>query len=344
MNLNLGNIEKVENILLRPAKNLVIKNAVIVGKKSTKNQQKIDPIYVKSYSSNKYSDHSNLTTVSIETSDYLVFGFADIKESVFEEIYISYPHIERVINFFEKAYNVLQGNVYLTKDVKYGKDDKGIYEEKKLKTKIDMFIDKKGELYLNPKYSEYEMNLTNLIGGKSMSIMFDVIADENTQTEQKGIYLFMNSQDNLVIITEENIKGLLYFLKNYNLQLSSQNLLMMTVMMNNSSNGNSSPNSYPSRKGENVNDLKRRKVPARKIYSEGKSGEDMTDIAAVAESILLDDDELPFSESYNEESYDNSNTTTQSTTKKVVKNKKTPMINADSINDIIDSIDLEEEY
>jgi len=191
-----SNLEKIEKTLYIPCRGLTLKNTVIIGN-ANKNKEKISPIWNKSFKTQKYSNKSEVTALNIRTSDFLVFTYSN-DEKDFDEIYISYPHIEKIIKAFNEMKNILQ-------------------------TKDDLFIEENDELFVNADYENLAIKINDLTNGKSIVIVPSVIVD-GTQ-EWPGVIIYLGKEDNFIEMNFEVYFSLVYFLNNFNLQLSSQLLL-----------------------------------------------------------------------------------------------------------------------
>ena len=200
--MDFDNYEKIERLLLQPARFLKFKNVVMLGKKSA-NKEKIQPIYEKSYNSGKYSNYNSLKTIHLDTSDF--FTIAYNRDKVFEEIYLSYPHLSKLIKGFREATDILNGDV---------EDGNG--------NTINIFTEINGELYLNEKYADLNVKVGGLIGGKSIVLTFDVLKNDLDGREMKGALLYIGTDTNIVELNEDALNGILYFLENFNLLLCSQ--------------------------------------------------------------------------------------------------------------------------
>lgn len=208
--MNFGNLEKIESVLLRPCKNLSIKNVIVLGKRNFKDGRKIDSISSKTYNSNKYIDINKLQTINIETSDFLVFSYFNYKAKEGVEIYFSYPHLYDLMESFKYIMDTIRNEKVFIKD-------------------------KNGNVFLNEEYEQYVIEIDELVGNKSIKIIFDIYEDEDINEEiktQEAITIFFNSSEMYSTIRLKELKGLIYFLEKFNLLLSSQNLLLIAFNLN----------------------------------------------------------------------------------------------------------------
>lgn len=215
-NMNFGNMERVSSTILRPAHNLKIKNVVTFGTRNYGNGKREDAIKVKGYKSNKYSDVDYVSDLSIETNDYLVFEANapdDFKKR--SEVFISYPHITNVKNSFTKMLSLAEGK-----------------SKKKDGTKKIVFKETKdGQPYITEEYQDFIIKIDGMINNKSMILMFDIIEKsdiDNSILYSRAISIFFNDEEIYATVDIENFSGIVSFLNDFNLLLSSQNLMVMS--------------------------------------------------------------------------------------------------------------------
>ena len=203
--MNFGNLEKIEELILRPAKNFSIKNTVVLGRRNSKNGNRIDCFKENCYKSNKYTNYNYVGSLYMESSDFLVFSCKDDESNKGIEIYSSYQHIMKIRNAFNTVVEDL--------------DDA-----------FDTFDD--GVIVLKPEYEDYVIKINNLVGGHSISIVFDVInnEDEISSKYTKGVTIFFNDENLYTTITDEDLYGITYFINNFDLLSSSQHLKQMAYM------------------------------------------------------------------------------------------------------------------
>ena len=198
------NLERIEKSLYTPCRGFTIKNVVILGKKGRDNK-KLSAIHKYSYATNKYSTHARVNVVKLEISEFIVFEYNDGDKNNREEIYISYPHLERVIDGFKAMAVALRNN--------------------------DLFIEdeESGELFLNADYSDFSIKISNLTNGKSILLVPNVIEDEN-YGEMAGVTIYLGSPRKIVDSNYEVFDTIVYFLNNFNLNLHSQLLVNFAAL------------------------------------------------------------------------------------------------------------------
>ena len=79
----LNNVDKVEKVLFKSGK-FTIKNSIILGSKNSVTGVRIDPIHTKSYNSNKYVGIPTLSSININTSEFIVFEYNDFDAKIRE--------------------------------------------------------------------------------------------------------------------------------------------------------------------------------------------------------------------------------------------------------------------
>lgn len=211
--MNFGSLEKIESVLLRPTGNFTIKNVVVLGTRD-KNGMRRDSLKENNYKSDKYINFSVLGKLTLETSDYLVFSYSDFNDRENNvDIFISYPHIYRLLDIFDTIY----------KQVIINNGEDIFYE------------DKKGNAFLKEEYENTLYMIDNLIGNKSIGVIYDTIAryDENKSNEttyEKAITLALNNDNIKVQLSLDTFEYMYRFLKDFNLLTSSQNLYQLAYM------------------------------------------------------------------------------------------------------------------
>jgi hypothetical protein len=206
--MNFGNLEKIEETILQPARSFSIKNVVILGKRNSRTGNRIDCLRLNTYKSNKYQDYNYVASLHIESSDFLVFAYKDYETKKTSEVYTSYQHIQDIRKGFNQMLN--------------GFDDAFKFHN-----------DGCDGTYTITNYGEnFDLALNGLINNHSIHMIYDIDYDEERVSKkcQRGITIFFNGEENCVTITEENLKSITYFLDNFNLLSSSQHLKQMAFM------------------------------------------------------------------------------------------------------------------
>jgi len=203
--MNFGNLEKIEELILRPSSKFSIKNTVILGRRNTKTGNRIDCFKEDCYKSNKYTNYQYVGNLYIESSDFLVFSCKDNDTNKVNEVYSSYQHIQKIRNAFNKV----------AEDIE---DAFRIFED--------------GTIVLKPEYEDYAVKINNLVGNHCIQIVFDVVYDEDSVSNKydRGVTIFFNEENYYTTIKEEELHGITYFINNFNLLSSSQHLKQMAYM------------------------------------------------------------------------------------------------------------------
>lgn len=203
--MNFGNLEKIEELILRPAKNFSIKNTVILGRRNLNNGFRLDCFKESVYKSNKYGNYQYLGNLYMESSDFLVFNCKNDENNKVVEIYSSYQHMQKIRNGFNKMVEAIDDAFYENAD---------------------------GVVTLNSDYEGYVVEITRLINDHSIKMVFDVVYNEDAVSNQyeRGITIFFNDEAIYTTITDENLQGIAYFLNNFDLLSSSQHLKQMAYM------------------------------------------------------------------------------------------------------------------
>jgi len=190
-------VERIVRTIFRPTKNFAVKHQVQFGNKNSDLTRKSE-LYVSEYNSQKYSNISKLSSLYLESSDYLVFQYGNKDDG--EEVFISYPHIFKVIKMLKESLKWFYSDTYK-----------------------DLFFIKKKKLRFNPEYSDMMISTTDLISNKILYMQPSIIVVGEESVE--GALLFFNESDKFVEMTYEQIEGLYFFLKNFNLYECSQLLI-----------------------------------------------------------------------------------------------------------------------
>ena len=208
---NFGNLEKIESVILRPCKNLIIKNVVQFGSSSIRDKKRYDAVRSYSYQTNKYSDHNYVGSLYLETSDFLVFQYTnyDKGKKINEEVFISYPQFKKLKNHFNEFYKIAM--------------DQDVYIQS----------EKDNSIFINDEFMNYENKITNMVNGKSMSLIFDTIdhktVDDSIECEP-AVSLFISEEEYIVTMSFDVFEMLLDFLNSFNLLTSSQQLINFAYM------------------------------------------------------------------------------------------------------------------
>lgn len=207
--MNFGSLEKIESIILRPAKNFIIKNVVIFGSRDSVGFR-IDALKDRTYKSNKYSNTDYVGRLSLETSDYLVFEFSNTinDKRKTEEIFISYPHIYEFKEILEEIYTEYANN--------------------------DVFKYNKNNIpYLTEEYKEY-LKKIELINNKNIGFMFDVLEEyddvAHVTNYSEGITIIFNDEELYSTVSMDTFYYIYRFVNEFNLLQSSQNLINLSYM------------------------------------------------------------------------------------------------------------------
>jgi len=211
--LDFGNLEKVDSIILRPAKNFLIKNIVQFGSVDIRTKKRRDAIQPYSYKTSKYADLNYAGSLSIETSDFLVFEYSSIMKNtrVIEDVYVSYPQMKRLkdgLNSFLDLANNEQEPVYI-------------------------FDENDNKYYVTETYENYFHKIENMIGGKSLGLIFDTINNESDidgSINEMSVTMYINKTDYPIFMSFDVFEMVVDFVNNFNLLTSSQQLMNFSYM------------------------------------------------------------------------------------------------------------------
>lgn len=202
----LRDTEKVERVLFQSG-SFYLKNVILLGSKSNVTGNRLDPIFTRSYQSQKYTDRNQLKNISVRTSDYLTFSINKFdkvtKENKGIEIYSSYQNIENLVNFFN--------------DVLCLVNTEGVFS----KTGI------------TPEYADQVVESELLCGGKKLFALPQLIEIDNGTNNpmtEKGVMLFLNDEEHYVTLEERSVYTIFSMLNNMNLMLLSNTTLMIGML------------------------------------------------------------------------------------------------------------------
>jgi len=178
---------------------ITVKQTVQLGRKHATNGTKLSSVYTKSFASQKYADHSELTTLHVRTDDYLIVAYNDFENRVNESILISYPHMVDFINFLGEVYNLIsQDNVYT---------QKGLHEQAQ-----DVIVESEP-----------------LVQGKVLAFQPDVTLGNNENIIYGG-YLFFNDDNVAGFLDVKSIMSLYNTLSHFDFYTTSNQLITMAML------------------------------------------------------------------------------------------------------------------
>lgn len=193
----LTSTERLEKVMFQSGY-FTVKNVVLLGSKGA-NSNRLDPIYERTYPSNKYNNRAELTTVRWNQNEYVVLGYNNFEEKVNEEIFVSYPHYMALVDFFTECMELL--------------NTQGVFTNNSVAV----------------QYADTAIESEPFASGKRMIAVPGVWEDADTNV-RKGIFLFLNSEDVATQIEITGVSSLLYILETFNLSIASNQLLIMGML------------------------------------------------------------------------------------------------------------------
>jgi hypothetical protein len=253
------NLEKIEKLLYSPVKNLQMKAVVVLGSEG-QGKRRLDAAYLKTYKSNKYSDYNEVNSLSLRTSDFLVFSYG--ANDVFEEVYMSYPHMEKLNKAFLAMKEALEDE--------------------------ELFIREQGEIFLNADFENFAIKIPNLAGGKSIVMTPNVVKlDDETETE--GVIVYIGKENCYIEVTRDLFNSWAYYIENFNLSTTCQMLINFAAMHEISRNNSQIPQIKSQQKQESVV-----KPPERKVIKKTSSNPIKEEVEDQTKRKVIEDDEIPF--------------------------------------------------
>lgn len=195
-------IERITRTVFTPTYGFKIKHQVSFGVKNESDQKRRGELNKYDYTSSRYSDVTRLTSLSLETSDYLVLektsyiGSAQDKQ----QILISYPHLYRFKRMLRDAVSWFNDPIF-----------------------ANVFIYKNNEVFINPEYKNLSTEAYRLTGNSKIIITPHLLQIENEMYE--GVIMYMNSYNTYVELTIDQLEALYDFVDSFRLYEASQLLI-----------------------------------------------------------------------------------------------------------------------
>ena len=93
--------------------NICVTNLMAIA---TKENVKLDPAYINTYDSQKYTNCSQLRDVTFNPSCYLTFNYHDYEQKDNNcSVFVSFPYLEDLQDFIQSMYDMINGNDYFNK-------------------------------------------------------------------------------------------------------------------------------------------------------------------------------------------------------------------------------------
>lgn len=185
-------LEKITKTIYRPCRGLSIKHVINLGSKAKNGNRKSDT-WASNYKSNKYNNASDLTSLFLDTQDYMVFSISNDVE-----VYVSYPHLYRVKKAFKKALKWFSASV-------------------------EIFTEVDDDLIVHTKYKKLNASALGLVGNRNIVIRPSVVDDGDYVYE--GVAITLHEPDNVIYMTVDELEAFWDFLSTFNLYMSSQMML-----------------------------------------------------------------------------------------------------------------------
>lgn len=209
---DLESIDKIEKVLFK-YDHFTVSNSVILGNSDSMNNRN-ESFTSKTYTSKKYMNRNYLTSINIESKDFLVLKYFDknIEEgSKSEELYFSVMHMFSLVKTLKTV--------------------------TKFKETHQCFVyDKNNNVIgLSNEGKNFSILCDNISSGKKMKIEFDVTEYKENGIDIKlieGVTLLLNSEKFYTTLPMEIFDNLVYFICNLNLLDASQNTLITGLLLN----------------------------------------------------------------------------------------------------------------
>jgi hypothetical protein len=238
----LSTVERITRTIFTPCKGLAVKHQVVFGRKDQA-QKRRGELYTHSYTSSRYSDVTNLTSLTLETSDFLYLEKLNWDRDVEnEKIFISYPHLFKMKRALRHVMKWFYADEF-----------------------ENLFIYNNNEIIFNSDYADERAEVYGLVSNKGVVIVPDVVEIETQQYE--GITMFLNSNDQAVQMTIDQIEAFQDFFESFNLYQSSQMLINYVTSIN---ADNISGSGFKPKEGKTTNN----KMPLNKKKKKSKKTEE----------------------------------------------------------------------
>jgi hypothetical protein len=196
----LENVERISKDIFTLGGYLTIKHQVATGKKG-RDDVKLHGVYDRTYNSTKYSSHNELTEINISTSDFIVFAYNDFKNSIREEVFISYPHFPQLLKMCDEVIQMSQ---------------------------IPDLFNNQG---VNPKYQNSVITADHLGQNKKIGIVPHMFYRD--QDPVQGAIILINSNDVFVEVDMKTIVTMANILRNYDMMINSALILQTGLIYDN---------------------------------------------------------------------------------------------------------------
>lgn len=250
------NIDKLVFNLLK-FKNFNIKNIINLSTENFYDKKRNICVKEKTYNTNKFSDFSKCREVTIDLNTYISLStYIDKKE---HSIFLSYQHLYKLKKSLKEVLEFF--------------DNDDFYDDE-TNEHISPFIETDNGWELHPQFENIEVNCRGLINNKHILFALDTIEDDNNK-EEKGVVMFLNSEEAMVKLSEENFRIFADFIFNLNLlQVTQNNLNLAFIINNNTNNSFEKFNSNDNQSNSNIirkNNLLKKK---RKTFREENNEEE----------------------------------------------------------------------
>lgn len=200
-------VEKLSRPLLYPCSGLLMKLEVTLGGKGYGDSRKT-PLRTFTYSSKKYSSDSELTSITIDTNDFIILEATQFEGE--NTVAMSYLHLAKFVMTMEKV-------------LKWFKIPEDEAEAEKYPFTELYLLDDNDDIFLNDKFKDLHETAYGMIFNKSISFYPDVIEFENELYE--GVEMSFNNGQCYVSMTIDELEAFYFFLSRYNLDVSAMTLL-----------------------------------------------------------------------------------------------------------------------
>jgi hypothetical protein len=221
----LENVERISKDIFTLGGYLTIKHQVATGKKG-RDDIKLHGVYERTYNSTKYSSHNELTEINISTSDFIVFAYNDFKNSIREEVFISYPHFPQLLKMCDEIIQMSQ---------------------------IPDLFNNQG---INPKYQNSVITADHLGQNKKIGIVPHMFYRD--QDPVQGAIILINSNDVFVEVDMKTIVTMANILRNYDMMINSALILQTGLIYDNAGLVGGSAPAPGNFRGNNNNNNNRR--------------------------------------------------------------------------------------
>lgn len=234
-------VEYINKTIYQITSRFKLKHQVKFGRKNQKGDR-MDAIFKYDYDSENYNSKMSLSSINLDTSDFLVLEYKPSNEET-ASIFLSYPHIYNFLRILKQSLNWFYSSKY-----------------------DDMFIYKNDEVQFNDKYKKLVFRTDVTVGQKIFAIKPSLV--ERYDIYEEGVIVFLDNEYSVSLDVFE-LEALYNTIKNFDLYQSSVALANFVLSKDNDNllfnvNTNFKNNKQTKEKIPKVDEFRRKRVKVKK--------------------------------------------------------------------------------